>query len=219
MKMTMIAAALVATAAGAASASTIRLDTTSFSSGSGGEFKATALTGFVGITGDATSFGGSTFQTFCLESHENFRPGQVYNVTLNTGAVSATRGFDALDARTAFLYTRFREGSLSGFDFSSESARRNSAGRLQKAIWYLEDESGGENNSFVALANAAIAVGGEWFGVGMGNVRVMNLSNTEFPFAQDQLTLITVPLPTAAAAGLAGFGLLATGRTRRRSGR
>jgi hypothetical protein len=190
----------------------IRLDTTSYSAGVGGEFQATVLSGYVGEVGGAASLSAGTFETFCLEHQEEFRPGDTYNVTLNTAAVfgGTDGGADPIDARTAFLYTRFRQGTLAGFDYSA-AGRQASSGDLQNAIWYLEEEQGGVNNQFVALANAAVAPGGAWDGQGIGNVRVMNMSNEEFPHAQDQLTMI--PLPSAAA--LAGLGLGA-GLIRRR---
>ncbi len=196
----------------AAMAGSIRLDQSSYSSGVGGEFKATQLTGYVGELGGTGSLSAGSFETFCLEYGEHFRPGDTYNVSLNTAAVfgGTDGGADPIDARTAFLYTRFRQGTLAGFDYS-DAGRQASSGQLQNAIWYLEEEAGGVNNAFVALANAAVAVGGEWYGQGIGNVRVMNLSNAEFEHAQDQLTLI--PLPSAA--GLAGLGLGA-GLIRRR---
>jgi hypothetical protein len=206
--------ALSAGLASSAMAGTIRLDTTAYSAGVGGEFQATVLSGYVGEVGGAASLSASTFETFCLEHQEEFRPGDTYNVTLNTAAVfgGTDGGEDPIDDRTAFLYTRFREGTLPGFDYSA-AGRQASSGQLQNAIWFLEDEQGGVNNAFVALANAAVAVGGEWYGQGIGNVRVMNMSNAEFPHAQDQLTLISIPLPSAA--GLAGLGLGA-GLIRRR---
>jgi hypothetical protein len=197
-----------------ASADTIRMSTNDFSAGNGGEFTATVLTGNAGLTGDApTSLSATSFQTFCLEAGENIRSGNIYSFSLSTAAMlgggGATNGMDPLDARTAFLYTRFRQGNLPGYDYSP-AGREDSARRLQRAIWFIEEESGGANNAFVALANAAVAPGGEWFGVGIGDVRVMNLSSAEFPNAQDQLTLLPrIPTPGAAAllglAGLAGF--------------
>ncbi len=204
------AAALALSAAVPSMAATIRLDTTAYSS-TGGEFKVTVMSGYVGEIGGPSAIAANTFETFCLEHGEYFRPGDIYNVTLNTAAVGAS-GSDPLDARTAFLYTRFREGSLAGFDYNA-AGRTASTLALQQAIWFLEDEAGGSNNAFVAQANAAVAIGGEWFGRGIGNVRVMNLSNGEFPNAQDQLTII--PLP--ATAGMGAAGLLIVGARRRRS--
>lgn len=195
----------------AAQADIIRLDSSPFSAGNGGEFTATPLVGNVGLTGLAGDLSGGSFQTFCMEHDENFHPGNVYTVVMNTGAVGGDvpSGFDPLDDRTAYLYTLFRTGALGAYNYGG--SRQDTARDLQQAIWYIEDEAGGANNYFVAQANAAVAVGGDWYGRGIGDVRVMNLYNGDGSRAQDQLTL--VPAPGALAVlGLAG---LAAGRRRR----
>jgi hypothetical protein len=206
------AAALIIGAAASAQADSIRLDTSTYSSGIGGEFRATQISGYAGQLGGSTSLSAGSFQTFCLEHGENFRPGDIYNLTLNTAAVfgGTGGGSDPLDDRTAYLYTMFRAGTLAGYDYGA--GRQASAGQLQDAIWFLEAEAGGVNNGFVALANAAVSFGGDWYGRGLGNVRVLNLSNEEFLHAQDQLTMI--PLPLAASMGLAGIPGLALRRRR-----
>ena len=113
----------------------------------------------------------------------------------------------ALDARTAFLYYNFRMGTLAGYDYGA--GRQASAGELQAAIWYIQgNQAGGANNTFVALAEAAI-LGNQWSGI--GNVRVLNVYDGNGALAQDQLTI--VPAPGAAA--LAGVGFLAASRRRR----
>jgi len=197
-------AGALALAANAASAASIRLDTSKYSLSPGGEFTATVLSGNAGLVGDASSLGAGSFQTFCLEYHEKFTPGSILNVVLNTAASSATQGLDPIDPRTAFLYTRFREGSLPGYDYSSTTARKASGSQLQRAIWYLEDEAGGADNAFVALANAAVSIGGEWYGMGLGDVRAMNLFSSDGTSRQDQLTIVA-PLPPGAITGLAGL--------------
>jgi hypothetical protein len=196
----------VALVAFAAQADIIRLDTSAFSAGVGGEFTATPLSGNVGLTGLAGDLSPDSFQTFCLEYNEHFRPGNLFTVVLNTGAVGGgtPSGFDPLDPRTAYLYTLFRTGSLGIYNYGA--SRRDTARDLQRAIWFIEDEEGGVNNHFVALANAAVAPGGEWFGRGLGDVRVMNLYNQNGTRAQDQLTLIPTP-GALALLGLAAVSL------------
>jgi hypothetical protein len=195
----------VALVAFAAQADMIRLDTSAFSAGVGGEFTATPLSGNVGLTGLAGDLSGGSFQTFCMEYDEHFRPGNIFTVVINTGAVGGgtPSGFDPLDPRTAYLYTLFRTGTLGAYNYGS--SREDTARDLQRAIWFIEDENGGENNAFVALANAAVAPGGEWYGRGIGDVRVMNLYNENGTRAQDQLTLIPAP-GALALLGLAGLG-------------
>ena len=200
------ALALVATVGQAA---VIRVDTSPFRNGSGGEFKITPQTGFAGLTGLAADLSPSSFQSFCLEAGENVTMGQLYSVVINTGAMNGgVGGFDPLDERTAFLYTKFRNGTLSLYDYDGD--RDGSAGALQKAIWFIEGESGGQHNAYVALANAAVAVGGEWYGMGIGNVRVLNLTKSNGDRAQDQLTIIPAPGTALLAIG----GLLVARRRR-----
>lgn len=206
--------ALCAGVAGA-SADTLRLDTSPYSAGNGGEFTVTQLTGptNAGLTGYPTDLAPGSFQTFCLENAEPFTPGGTYSFVLNTGAVlgggGASGGFDALDDRTAFLYTLFRNGTLPGYDYGA--GRQASAADLQQAIWFIEDEPGGVNNGFVALANTAVAPSGAWFGVGLGDVRVLNLFDGSENNIQDQLTL----LPAPGSLALLGVAGVAAGRRRR----
>jgi hypothetical protein len=184
----------------AAVADTLTLAQNSFSNGVGGQFTATPVTGFAGITGQAADLGAGSFETFCLERNENFNPGGTFSYTINTfasqggvgGQDPVGSGQDPLDARTAYLYFNFRMGTLTGFDYGA--GRLASAGALQDAIWFIENE-GGANNAFVALADAAVN-SGAW--TGLGPVRVLNLSSANHPYAQDQLTII--PAPGAAGA-------------------
>lgn len=196
----------------------LRLTQNAFSAGNGGEFTATPVTGNAGLTGLPADLGFDSFQTFCVEENENFRPGDLYFYALNTGAIQGGvsgqepvgSGFDPLDARTAYLYHHFRFGTLAGYDYSP-AGRNASAALLQQAIWYIEGE-GGTSNGFVTLAETAIA-NGQWFGI--GDVRVLNLSNGEFPNAQDQLTIVGIPTPGAAAGIVMAGGVLGLRRRRR----
>jgi hypothetical protein len=126
---------------------------------------------------------GDSFQTFCLEANEHVwaaNGGAAYDWVLNTAALAgsggAVNGQDPLDARTAYLYTQFVQGTLSGYDFANTSGQRISDGRaLQKAIHYLEEEIGsvsGKAADWVAQAQSAVD-NGLWTGI--GNVRVLNL--------------------------------------------
>ncbi len=174
---------------------------------------------------------GTVMDTFCLEYHEVFYPGTSYYAVLGTAAVSggmdwaggvygqgplvSANGSDPLDARTAFLYTRFLEGD----------SRLTNETKLQNAIHYIEAEFLnpsviGPKNDYVLLAEQAVAQGGEWYGMGLGNVRVMslwkNFDGTAYSgHVQDQLVLIN-PVPAPGAVLMAGMGTLLVGWIRRR---
>jgi len=175
----------------------------------------------------------NSFQTFCVETHEYIMPPyygvemdvSTTNVNEATGAVTGPGSHsiaggnwdkngvplgDNLDARTAYLYTKFATGTLTGYDYTPGPKRQASAADLQKAIWFIENETGGVNNGFVALANDATTVGGEtdeWVGRGIGNVRVLNLY-TESTRVERQDQLYLIPAPAAIGLGILGLGLV-----------
>jgi len=227
MKTRMILAAAFVSLAGATAAladGVVMFQQGPWQNGSGGEFQAIQVAGDVGLlAGAASGFQPiNTFQTFCIEIQENINYGVQYNAKLSTaarnGSYGSSGGSDALDPRTAYLYTQFRLGTLAGYNYNGTNTQRKaSADALQRAIWFIEEPGAaqGLNNSFVALANAA-----NWTDI--GNVRVLNLNvrnsdGSDGANAQDQLSLLIVPTPTAAGAGmLALAGLMGGAHIRRR---
>lgn len=193
-------------------------------SGRGGEFTLynTSLS-TLGYSSDTKNvYGGEySFQTFCVETDEYVLPPYEVEAWVSTSGPTGsqarlggynTNSGDPLDPRTAYLYTKFATGTLAGYDYDG-SGRSSSADDLQKAIWFIEGELWGVENDFVDLANDAITGGGstdEWIGVGIGNVRVLNmyawnsLTSTWDP-KQDMLYL--VPVPGAVMLGVLGLGV------------
>ncbi len=179
--------------------------------------------GSVGGLGEHGAAAGS-YLTFCLELNEPVGVGPVYDGVLNTGAIQGGIGGspDPLDARTAFLYTAFLKGTLddkldafNGGNFNYETSRAGAA--LQQAIWVIEEEIGsigilGLASQLLDLADDATDGGGEWDGMGIGNIRVVNMSENGLK-KQDQLIMIPLPMPVLLGViGLGGVLLM----TRRR---
>lgn len=223
-----MAAAVLCTAA---SADTVNIKDGLYRVAPGGEFQATPVTGFAGLVGLPSDVSASTFQTFCIERDEVIlgtggATGATVDFSIGTAAVGGGYGGgspDPLSAQTAYLYTQFRNGTLSSYNFGGTAAQRKlSAESLQIAIWILEDEYTGvfpsgsppanaQATAWVTEANNAVA--GAW-GNTLGDVRVLNLVQNGVN-AQSMLTIIPLP-PAAWAGGVALAGLACGAWVRRR---
>ena len=155
------------------------------------------------------------FITFCVQMTEFMDFTNVFSVGGITDHTDDQPAGDPLDQRTAYLYTQFRSGSLSGYNYGINGAGDpTSANLLQNAIWYFEQENVGNqsSNPFVMAANNAVN-SGQWSG--LGNVRVLNLYYENGGHAQDQLSLVPVPEPSSLV--LLGSGVLALCFRRRKA--
>jgi hypothetical protein len=216
--MKALPAAALVLACQALRADTITLDTNSYSDSSGGgEFTA--------ITPDLTTskYSASTmmdggFETFCLSFDEEFSPGSKYNFTVGSDIMdpSFTPPASPLTIGTAYLYSQFAAGTLAGYDYAGGSGRKESALKLQTAIWWLQGEgtegapgatSYDPSNPFESLVNGVF--GGDPFRASNGadGVDVLVLTNSNGSYSQPQL-YVGVP-DSGTTAALLGLGLVA----------
>ncbi len=140
-----------------------------------------------------TTGGLGTFDTFCLAENVLFHPGNTYSYSTST-TILPTGGFVTLG--TAYLYSQFRAGSLSGYTYGSAA----SANALQAAIWYLQGQNFGANNSFVALAITATGANYLTDANGAYGTVALNLTGPA-GYVQPQLGLAAVPEPSTVVAG------------------
>jgi hypothetical protein len=157
---------------------------------------------------------------FCLEYNEHlaFNTTYYYEVSQAAKYNGGTSTMDPLSRPTAWLYTKFLDGTLGsyGAEYYYDGGV-NDANSLQQAIWYLENETGGVDNLYaqlaVAQAGSSTMDNNGFYGAG-----VMNLwANADGTGArQDQLMRVPDGGSTLALLGM-GMGFLALVSRRIRS--
>ena len=175
----------------------------------------------------ATIGGQTGFETFCVEIDEEFSPGGTYNTSLGNTIIP---GGAAITIGTAYLYSQFAQGTLSGYQYGTGMARETSADELQDAIWYLQGEVTSAGNHFT-MGNGNGSQGGNYLynfggsGFNPASDPFVNLVQTMFGanafasdtnnnygvqvlelssaggYNQDQLVIAPVPEPATFVAG------------------
>jgi hypothetical protein len=198
-------------------ADSITINTNSFSDSSGGgEF--TALTSDLSTSKySASTLLDGGFETFCLSFDEEFSPGSTYNFTVGDDIMDPNFVPPAspLAIGTAYLYSQFAAGTLTGYDYAGGSGRKESALQLQTAIWWLQGE-GSEgapgasaydpSNPFESLVTGIFDGGQFRASDGADGVDVLILTNSNGTYSQPQL-YVGVP-DSGTTSGLLVLGLV-----------
>jgi hypothetical protein len=162
------------------------------------------------------------FRSFCLETNEYLSFGKEFIVAgISDSAKNGGSGGpspDPISDETAYLYHHFYWGTLPDYKYQDTStsqyftSRDQSANALQRAIWWFENETGGQENHYTALAKSAVN-SPTWPGI--DDVRVINLTDVNGNRMQDQLTVVPAPEPaTILLLGSGVIGLFAFGKRR-----
>ena len=229
-------AAVSAVFATGSHASTLVLNSNPYSdSYGGGEFTANGSSLDLSSYGSATILNGG-FETFCMEYGEHFSPGGTYAYSLSPNATGGDlpAGFDPVSVGTAWLYSQFAAGTLSGYSYATTGSTRSaSALQLQLAFWYLEDETGAYTNfptdhpGFNPAGNAFITAALSQFGGlagakadanGQFGVSVLNLTSNNGQTNNQSQLYYHVP-EGSETLGLLGLGLIGLVGFRRRFAR
>ena len=137
---------------------------------SGGEFVLTPDTG-------------TAFNTFCIERNQFINVGGTYSYQISSTSDGGINGPAPVSLGTAWLYSQFLNGTLSGFAGSTGQQTD-----LQNAIWYCQGElSSIVNNPYVTLAQSTLNANILANGNGAYGVDVWNLFDANGNQCQSQL--------------------------------
>ena len=196
----------------------------------GGEFDVTpnipsgwganALDSYASTTKTATSF-----RSFCLERDE-YTMGGTLDAVISSSASLGGQNLtspDPLSLGTAWLYSRFAQGTLTGYDYNNVTVggRDASAGLLQAAIWALEEETSTPDQSANPYYIAAMSNGGMADApAGYLGVYALNITTTnpdQYGANRQDMLYYAVPEPSTWFAGIGALGLLGVSAFRRSS--
>jgi hypothetical protein len=198
-----------------------------YHTGSGGEFTLFNLNGIsnAGYAASTKNIANQeSLETFCLELNE-YAASPSYFVVGSAATKGGETVSDPISQGTAYLYSQFAQGTLTGYFSGSRSAN---AGLLQQAIWALEGETAAPVSGANAYYDLAMFNGGTTTAAqGYLGVYVLNnfttaaardafkLSGTWTEGAKAQDFLYFVP-DGGATVALLGASLVVVGALRRR---
>jgi hypothetical protein len=207
-----------------------------YQTGQGGEFTLDPNDDLSWVLGNYDSkallYGGTAFQTFCLEENEYIYGNTVHSATLSNAAIKGGVGgvgsgtADPVSVGTARLYYEFAKGSLANYNYSATTAaevtaRKASAAALQQTIWWLEGELSTLSDSNIfkiyildkyVTAAAAMADNNGAYPVMALNLWALGHPGELNYLRQDQLVVTPIP----GAIWLLGAGLVGLVGIRRR---
>ncbi len=160
--------------------------------GSDGEFNVNPVTG-TGYAPSVLVAGG--FETFCVARDVGISIPGTYDAVVNPNgtyvkqlpASPATTA--TITKGTAYLYSQFASGVLSGYNYTPGAGRVDKANLLQLALWTLEGQySYGTLAQDLAL-NSFLVVAANQFGGGIAGLTAAMLANTSGGFGVGTLNL------------------------------
>jgi len=190
--------------------------------GWGGEFAASAS----GLTLSPaynnlldTNVAAGSFVTFCIELNQDISAATAYNYTVSNSLDFTSTSTEALTIGTAYLYSQFVDGTLSGYTYPTQ-AQLNAAApttttgmntaqissmNLQDAFWDLQGETLGSDNDNLTVIDSASSLSNPFIQLvaqqfGGGNYVIGNA-------AKDSTTQEEAALAGALAASNGAYGV------------
>ena len=140
-----------------------------------------------------------SFHTFCVELGQYINVGNTYSYQIANASDGGVNGPTPVTLGTAWLYSSFRNGNLSGYVSTYDQQTQ-----LQNTFWYLQGETTDASGvgNWLNLAQLALP-GKNLFADANGayGVNVWNLYDANGVECQSQLGITAVPEPTTALAG------------------